>query len=85
MSSAGATTAYMQQWHLLCRAGKKDPHPRKSFSTDLDAFLTPPQAAGDKLIVMGDLNEQLGDSTSGMNAVTTKLGLVDTTAYHHTA
>jgi hypothetical protein len=84
MSSAGATTAYMQQWHLLRYAGEKDPNPRESFSTNLNAFLTPLQAAGDELIVMGDLNKQLSDSTSGMNAVTAKLvGLVDTTAYHH--
>jgi hypothetical protein len=56
---------------------------QKSFCTNLDAFLTPLQAAGDELIVMGDLNEQLGDSTSGMNAVVAKFGLVDSTAYHH--
>jgi hypothetical protein len=73
----------MQQWHLLRRAGTNDPNPRKSFCKDLDAFLTPLQAAGDELLVMGDLNEQLGDSTSGMNAVVAKFGLVDSTSYYH--
>jgi endonuclease/exonuclease/phosphatase family metal-dependent hydrolase len=41
------------------------------------------QAAGDEMLLMGDLNEHLGDSTSGMNAVVAKLGLVDSTSYHH--
>jgi exonuclease III len=50
---------------------------------DLEAFLTPLRAAGDELLVMGDLNECLGANTSGMNAVVAKLGLVDTTSYHH--
>lgn len=83
ISTAGAKTAYTQQWHLLRQAGEKDPNPRKSFCKDLDDFLTPLQAAGDEFIVMGDLNEHLGDSTSGMNAVVAKFGLVDSTAYHH--
>ena len=83
VTTAGAKTAYMQQWNLLRRAGQDDPNPRKSFCNDLDAFLTPLQAAGDELLVMGDLNEQLGDSTSGMNAVFAKFGLVDSTSYHH--
>jgi hypothetical protein len=43
----------------------------------------PLRAAGDELLVMGDLNEHLGANTSGMNAVVAKLGLVDTTSYHH--
>jgi hypothetical protein len=73
----------MQQWNLLRRNGEKDPSPRKSFCADLNAFLTPLQAAGDKLLVMGEINEQLGDSTSGMNAVVAKFGLVNSTAYHH--
>ena len=83
VTTAGAKTAYMQQWNLLRRAGQDDPNPRKSFCKDLDAFLTPLQAAGDELLVMGDLNEQLGDSTSGMNAVVAKFGLIDSTSYHH--
>jgi hypothetical protein len=83
ISTAGAKTAYTQQWNLLRRAGVKDPNPRKSFCKDLDDFLTPLQAAGDEIIVMGDLNEHLGDSTSGMNAIIAKFGLVDSTAYHH--
>jgi hypothetical protein len=80
---AGPKTAFMQQWHLLRRAGTKDPNPRQSFCKDLDAFLTPLQAAGDELLVMGDLNEHLGHNTSGMNAVAAKFGLVDSTSYHH--
>jgi hypothetical protein len=73
----------MQQWNLLRRAGDKDPSPRKSFCSDLDDFLTPLQTAGDEYILMGDLNEQLGDSTSGMNAIIAKFGLVDPTASQH--
>jgi hypothetical protein len=73
----------MQQWNLLRRAGDTDANPRKSFCNDLDAFLTPLQAAGDELIVMGDLNEHLGDNASGMNAVVAKFGLVDSVSYHH--
>ena len=83
ITSAGAKTAYTQQWHLLRQAGENDPNPRESFCTDLVAFLTPLQTAGDEIILMGDLNEQLGDNTSGMTAVVAKLGLVDSTAYHH--
>jgi hypothetical protein len=83
ISTAGAKTAYTQQWHLLRQAGEKDPNPRMSFCKDLDTFLTPLQASGDEFIIMGDLNEHLGDSTSGMNAVVAKFGLVDSTAYHH--
>jgi hypothetical protein len=82
-SAAGAKTAHRQQWNLLRRAGDTDPNPRKSFCNDLDAFLTPLQAAGDEIIVMGDLNEHLGDNASGMNAVVAKFGLVDSVSYHH--
>ena len=32
----------------------------------VDAFLTPLQAAGDKLLVMGDIIAYLGDTTSGI-------------------
>jgi hypothetical protein len=74
---------YTQQWNLLRRAGENNPNPRKSFCKDLDAFLIPLQAAGDELIVMGDLSEHLGDSASGMNAIVAKFGLVDSTTYHH--
>jgi hypothetical protein len=80
VNTAGAKNAYTQQCHLVRQAGEKDPNPRKSFCTDLDAFMIPLQAAGDELIIMGDLNEQLGDSTSGMNAVA-QFGLVNSTAY----
>jgi hypothetical protein len=83
ISSAGATTANMQQWNLLRRLGDPDLNPRRSFCTDLEAFLTPLRAAGDELLVMGNLNEHLGANASGMNAVVAKLGLVDTTSYHH--
>ncbi len=83
VNSAGAKTAYMQQWNILRQAGIEDPNPRQSFSKDLDAFLTPLQEAGDELLIMGDLNEHLGDTTSGMNAVVAKFGLVDSTSYHH--
>jgi hypothetical protein len=83
ISTAGAKTAYAQQWHLLRQTGEKYSNPRKSFCNDLDAFLTPLQAAGDEFLVMGDLNEHLGDFTSGMNAVVAKFGLVGSTAYHH--
>jgi hypothetical protein len=83
ISSAGATTARMQQWNLLRRSGDPDPNPRRSCCTDLEVFLTPLRTAGDELLVMGDLNEHLGANTSGMNAVVAKLGLVDTASYHH--
>jgi endonuclease/exonuclease/phosphatase family metal-dependent hydrolase len=43
----------------------------------------PPKAAGDELVVMGDLNKLLGASTSGMNALVAKFGLADSTAYLH--
>jgi hypothetical protein len=83
VSTAGAKTARMQQWNLLRRAGDTDPNPRKSFCNDLDSFLTTLQAAGDELILMGDLNEHLEDNASGMNAAVAKFGLVDSVSYHH--
>jgi hypothetical protein len=83
VSTAGAKTACMQQWNLLRRAGDTDPNPRKSFCNNLDTFLTPLQATGDELIVMGDLNEHLGDNALGMKAVVAKFGLVDSVSYHH--
>jgi hypothetical protein len=83
ISTVRAKTARAQQWHSLRQSGDIDPNPQKAFCKDFDAFLTPLQTAGDELLVMGDPNEHLGDSTSGMSAVVAKFGLVDSTACHH--
>jgi hypothetical protein len=83
VNTAGGKTAYIQQWNLLCLASKKDQNPSKSFCKDLDIFLVPLQAAAGELIIMGEMNEHLRDSTSGMNAVVSKFGLFHSTASHH--
>jgi hypothetical protein len=57
IAAVGAKTAYAQQWHILRRKGETNPDPRKSFKTDLDAFLAPHHAAGTELLIMGDFNE----------------------------
>jgi hypothetical protein len=41
---------------------RPNPDPRKSFKTDLDAFLAPHHAVGTELLIMGDFNETVGES-----------------------
>jgi hypothetical protein len=81
--AVGPKTAYAQQWHLLRQQGEMNPDPRKSFKTDLDAFLEPYHEAGMEILLIGDFNEATGESTTGIDAITNKYGLIDLMSYHH--
>jgi hypothetical protein len=83
ISTSGASTAFHQQWNILCRNSHPNPNPRKQFVTDLILKIEKWQRAGANIILGGDLNERLGDAQNGIANLVTECGLVDPHASAH--
>ena len=61
ISTAGASTAFHQQWNILWGAGNLPPNLQKQFILDLTKEIKTLQRAGADIIPGGDFNERLGD------------------------
>ena len=69
-------TASAQQISLLRQAGR-DITPRAAFVEDLNKFIENRQAQQSEVLVMGDFNEALNDSMTGMSKLQSDRGLID--------
>jgi hypothetical protein len=81
-NQVGDRTAYAQQQYLLRRNGQ-DCSPRKSFFDDLDEQLGKWISKGYKIILSGDLNEELGADVTGFARITAKWDLVEIIQHTH--
>jgi hypothetical protein len=72
---------FAQQLSLL-RRNRKDCSPRKSFFNDLDIQLDKWSTKGYKIILSGDLNEELGADIHGFVRISTKWNLVKVIQQH---
>ena len=65
IGSAGDSTAFSHQWHILRARGEESPNPRAQFCSDLSTLLlTFPE---DHIIIAGDINSWLGDANDDRN------------------
>ena len=81
-SKQGTTTAAAQQRATLIseQCENNDPSridPRQAFIQDLQAFILQLQAANEDVIVVGDFNEEINESNSGIGSLATRCGLAD--------
>jgi hypothetical protein len=83
IGSAGASTAFHQQWYLSRMEGDLTPNPRKRFITDLTKEIKKWQKAGADILLGGDFNERLGDTQDGLAHLVTECNLVDIHATNH--
>lgn len=75
--SAGAKTAFMQQWTALRQRDILSPNPRKQFISDLDSLLATIHSQGHHILLCGDFNESLGDNLHGLDKIYHKYNLCD--------
>jgi hypothetical protein len=82
-ATAGPTTAFAQQWHILRRAREKVPDPRKRFIIDLEKRVS--KAIGEKqgVIVMLDANESLQHFNNDFTKWVRNSGLIDIHVHRH--
>jgi endonuclease/exonuclease/phosphatase family metal-dependent hydrolase len=65
IGTAGDTTNFSHQWHILRARGDEHPNPRAQFSSDLsDLLLSFPD---DHILIAGDINSWLGDANDDKN------------------
>jgi hypothetical protein len=77
ITDVGPSTAYAQQWQLLCLAGIKDPKPRMQCVQDLSHDIWQRQLNDEGIMIVGDFNKTLGKDTTLMASVCTKYSLYD--------
>jgi hypothetical protein len=77
ITQRGRYTAAAQQESLLRQRGETKPNPQKHFRSDLTTFLRHQRQDGDKLILLGDFNEALGDKSDGISKICGELDMVD--------
>ena len=76
--TAGPTTYSQQLYAQYQLEGRDTPENlRKHHSNDLGHFVKECQAKGERIIVAGDFNETLGDTTHGMTRLCSECHLVD--------
>jgi hypothetical protein len=83
IGKSGSTTAFHQEWHLLRLNGNLNPNSRKAFITDLLVGVEKWKAAGAHIILGGDFNENLGETTDGLNHLVSRCNLTDVHAFFH--
>jgi hypothetical protein len=83
VATAGPTTSYAQQWHILRRSGDKTPDPRKRFITDLEKRVRKATREKQGIIVMLDANESLQHFNNDFTKWVRESGLVDIHVHRH--
>ena len=78
----GSTTAAAQQRAQLTAEHARNPQykrrtPREAFTQDLQAFIQQTQNNGEEIILVGDFNEEISSTTSGMDQLARTCGLAD--------
>jgi hypothetical protein len=81
-NTVGDRTAFAQHLSLLRRNGR-DCSPRHAFFEDLDKQLEEWTEKGYKIILSGDLNEELGADVNGFARLSTKWNLVEVIQHFH--
>lgn len=82
----GTYTAYAQQRNLLIQQGETHIHPRQAFIRDLRQFIqqTKTQYPGQhEILVLGDFNEQIGDTPQGIARLAAEFHLTDIYRMQH--
>jgi hypothetical protein len=82
-ATAGPTTSFAQQWHILRRSGDKTPDPRKRFIADLEKRVQSAMRAKQGVIVMLDANESLQHFNNDFTKWVRESGLVDIHVHRH--
>ena len=77
VARGGTTTVTTQQYSLLVQDQDQTKAPRAAFRRDLKAFLHKCRQRGDELILVGDFNEDIGETADGMVSVIQDLDMVD--------
>jgi hypothetical protein len=84
--SKGAETYAQQLYASYHSAGRRNPKKlRKHHSDDLVKFVNERKAIGEAIMVLGDFNEEMGESNNGLTRLITECGLVDVVANQHLA
>ena len=84
VKSAGDTTVTTQQYSLLQQAGRAQPHKvRKHYANDLINFVKECQRNEETVVVGGDFNATLGETTSGLTRLCSQCNLVDVNHERH--
>jgi hypothetical protein len=84
-ATAGPTTSFAQQWHILRRSGDKMPDPRKRFIKDLKKRVCEAIRNKQGVIVMLDANESLQHFNNDFTKWVRESGLVDIRVYRYGA
>jgi hypothetical protein len=82
-ATAGPTTAFAQQWHILRRSGNKTPDPRKSFIIDLEKRVCKAIREKQGVIVMLDANETLQHFNNDFTKWVRNSSLIDIHVHRH--
>jgi endonuclease/exonuclease/phosphatase family metal-dependent hydrolase len=73
--ASGPTTAFTQQLLMLKRQQREHQRPGQKHQNDLRSFLESKINDDHKIVLCGDLNEELGCSAGGMTQLASNLGL----------
>ena len=77
-SKAGPLTSYAQQWTMSRIAGNPNPDPRNDFISDLIHFVQEKRRLTPLAVnITLDANEHMGEEATGLQRLTTILGLTD--------
>jgi hypothetical protein len=83
IGKAGTSTAFHQEWHLLRLDGCSSPNPCKAFINDLIIEIGRWKSEGAHVILGGNFNENLGDSTDGIAHLVATCKITDVHALYH--
>ena len=83
VARGGSTTASTQQYSLLVNDQDSTKAPRAAFRRDLKNFLQQCRTQGEKLILVGDFNEAIGEEVDGVISLVQSLDLVDMMGARH--
>jgi exonuclease III len=76
--TAGPTTAITQQYSMLVQDGYNEPHKvREHHAKDLIKSVRERQQQGELIVILGDLNETIGDRNQGLTRLCSECHLVD--------
>jgi hypothetical protein len=77
ITDVGPSTVYAQQWQLLRLSGVTAPNPRLQCVQDITRNIRARQRNHEDVMIVGDLNETLGNDPTLMASVCAKLNLYD--------
>jgi hypothetical protein len=83
IEQAGPTTAYAQQWAVARQQGTDRPEPRKQFIHDIKRLLRNLKKGGNKIILMMDANEAMGNDKNGVSTIASECNLIDVHTSRH--